>query len=117
MSSATLSQRPRLGCNHTRDKLASYEAAQRAVVLSVEHTEHKGLNDCARNPHQPTRRRERQRKRFKSPGQVQRLLSAHDGISNLFLLRRHQVPAIQYRSARFQAFQAWAEVPGVAVSA
>ncbi len=31
--------------------------------------------------HQPTRRRERQMKRFKSPGQAQRFLSAHDRIN------------------------------------
>ena len=44
---------------------------------------------------EPTRRRERLMKRFKSAGQAQRFLSAHDGINTLFLLRRHQVPADQ----------------------
>ena len=35
-------------------------------------------------------------KRFKLAGQAQRFLSAHDGINNLFHLRRgqHEVPAI-----------------------
>jgi len=56
-------------------------------------------------------------KRFKSAGQAQRFLSAHDGINNLFHLRRHQVPATQYRAAQTQAFQVWAEVTGVAASA
>ena len=56
-------------------------------------------------------------KRFKSAGQAQRFLSAHDGITNLFLLRRHHVPAAHYRAARTQAFQVWAEVTGVAASA
>jgi putative transposase len=56
-------------------------------------------------------------KRFKSPGQAQRFLSAHDGINNLFHLRRHQVPATQYRAAQTQAFQGWAEVTGVTVAA
>jgi len=99
------------------DKLASYGAAKRAVMPSVEHRKHKGLNNRAENSHQPTRRRERQMKRFKSPGQAQRFLSAHDGINNLFHLRRHQVPATQYRAARIQAFQVWAEVTGVAAAA
>ena len=94
------------------DKLASYGAAKRAVMPSVEHRKHKGLNNRAENSHQPTRRRERQMKRFKLAGQAQRFLSAHDGISNLFHLRRHQVPAAQYRAARTQAFQVWAEVTG-----
>ncbi len=99
------------------DKLASYGAAKREVMPSVEHRKHKGLNNRAENSHQPTRRRERQMKRFKSAGQVQRFLSAHDGINNLFHLRRHQAPAVQYRAARTQAFQVWVEVTGVAASA
>jgi putative transposase len=56
-------------------------------------------------------------KRFKSAGQAQRFLSAHDRISNLFHLRRHQVPATQYRAARTEAFQVWAETTGVAARA
>ena len=56
-------------------------------------------------------------KRFKSAGQAQRFLSAHDGINNLFYLRRDHCPASQYRAARIQAFQAWAEVTGVAALA
>ena len=86
-------------------KLASYGAAKRQVMPSVEHQKHKGLNNRAENSRQPTRRRERQMKRFKSAGQAQRLLSAHDGINNLFYLRHHQVPATQYRADRIQAFQ------------
>ncbi len=98
------------------DKLASYGAAKRAVMPSVEHRKHKSLNNRAENSHQPTRQRERQMKRFKSPAQAQRFLSAHEGISNLFHLRRHRIPAVQYRAARTQAFQVWAEVTGVAAT-
>jgi len=99
------------------DKLASYRAAKGEVMPSVEHRRHKGLNNRAENSHQPTRRRERQMKRFKSPGQAQRFLSAHDGINNLFHLRRDHRPARQYRAARTQAFQTWAAVTGVAARA
>jgi putative transposase len=98
------------------DKLASYSAAKGEVMPSVEHRRHKGLNNRAENSHQPTRRRERQMKRFKSPGQAQRFLSAHDQINNLFHLRRDR-PAHQHRAARTQAFQTWAEVTGVAARA
>ena len=56
-------------------------------------------------------------KRFKSAGQAQRFLSAHDQINNLFHLRRDHVPAHQYRAARTQAFQTWAAVTGVAARA
>ena len=37
------------------DKLASYAAAKRVVMPSVEHRQHKGLNNRAENSHQPTR--------------------------------------------------------------
>ena len=99
------------------DKLASYGAAQKEIMPGVEHRKHKGLNNRAENSHQPTRRRERQMKRFKSAGQTQRFLSAHDQINNLFHLRRDHIPADQYRTARAQAFQTWAKVTGVAAAA
>src|SRR5688500_6774421 len=99
------------------DKLASYSAAEADVMPSVEHRRHKGLNNRAENAHQPTRRRERQMKRFKSAGQAQRFLSAHDHISILSPPRRAHRPARQYRAARTQASQTWAEATGVAVRA
>src|SRR3954470_21401478 len=96
------------------DKLASYGAAKREIMPGVGHWQHKGLNNRAENSHQPTRRRERIMKRFKSAGQAQRFLSSHDQINNLFHLRRDHVTADQYRATRTQAFQSWAEVTGVA---
>ncbi len=99
------------------DKLASYPAAKKELMPGVEHRRHKGLNNRAENSHQPTRRRERQMKRFKSPGQAQRFLSAHDQINNLFHLRRDHVTAVEYRSARARAFAIWAEITGVAAAA
>jgi putative transposase len=65
------------------DKLGSYGAAKKELMPGIEHRRHKGLNNRAENSHQPTRRRERQMKRFKSAGQAQRFLSAHDQINNL----------------------------------
>ena len=56
-------------------------------------------------------------KRFTSPGQAQRFLSAHDQINNLFHLHRNHRPANQYRAARTQAFQTWAEISGAAAHA
>lgn len=51
-------------------------------------------------------------KRFKSPRQVQRFLSIHDPINNLFHLRRDSRPASDHHTARAQAFATWAEVAG-----
>jgi putative transposase len=66
------------------DKLRSYGAARAKMGLRVEHRQHKGLNNRAENSHQPTRRRERIIKRFKSARQAQRFLSVHDQVANLF---------------------------------
>jgi putative transposase len=99
------------------DKLASYGAAKKEVMPSVEHRQHKGLNNRAENSHQPTRRRERQMKRFKSAGHAQRFLSAHDQINNLFQFRRDHVTADQHRAARMHAFEIWADITGCAAAA
>jgi len=88
-------------------------AAKREVMPSIEHRQHKGLNNRAENSHQPTRRRERQMKQFKSAGQAQRFLSAHDQINNLFHLRREHVTAVERRASRSEKFQIWAEVCSV----
>ena len=98
------------------DKLGSYGAAKRETMPGIEHRQHKGLNNRAENSHQPTRRRERQMKQFKSAGQAQRFLSAHDQINNLFHLRRDQVTAAEHRAARTQTFRVWAEISGVAIT-
>jgi putative transposase len=99
------------------DKLKSYAAAKREIMPAVEHRQHKGLNNRAENSHQPARRRERIMKRFKSPRQVQRFLSAHDQIANHFPRMRDHDTAANFRAARKSAFAAWAEVIGVAMAA
>ena len=99
------------------DKLASYGAAKKEVMPSIEHRQHKGLNNRAENSHQPTRRRERGMKRFKSAGQAQRFLYAHDGVNNLFHLRRHRLTASEYRAARECAFEVWSDISGAATHA
>src|SRR3954447_16161999 len=97
------------------DKLASYAAAKRIVMPGVEHRQHKGLNNRAENSHQPTRRRERIMKRFKSPGQAQRFLSVDDQVANLFR-RPANITAAAHRTSRAQAFQVWVKATGLAVS-
>jgi putative transposase len=99
------------------DELASYPAAKRELMPGVEHRRHKGLNNRAENSHQPTRRRERQMKRFKSARQAQRFLSAHDPIDNLFHLHRDRLPAADHRAVRAQAFAIWAEITGAKAAA
>jgi putative transposase len=95
------------------DKLASYGAAKREIMPGVEHRQHRGLNNRAENSHQPTRRRERIMKRFKSAGQAQRFLSVHDQVANLFR-RPTNTNAADHRASRAQAFMTWSEVTSVA---
>jgi len=98
------------------DKLASYAAAKQAVMPGVEHRQHRGLNNRAENSHQPTRRRERIMNRFKSAGQAQRFLSAHDQVANLFRRSANTIAAA-HRLVRALAFQVWAEATGIASAA
>jgi len=79
----------------------------------VEHRQHKGLNNRAEKSHQPTRRRERIMKCFKSARQAQRFLSAQDQFPNLFR-RPANTKAADRRRARARAFQVWTEVTDVA---
>ena len=98
------------------DKLASYGAAKREILPSVEHRQHKGLNNRAENAHQPTRQQERAMRRFKSPGHAQRFLCAFEPIAGHFRLRRHRVPAAQYRAERTRRFESWNAVSGAQIA-
>ena len=46
-------------------------------------------------------------RRFKSGAQVQRFLSVHSPIQNLFRVTRHYFKAIRYCLLRERAFTAW----------
>ncbi len=94
------------------DKLASYGAAKREVLPSVEHRQHKRFNNRAENSHQPTRERERRMRRFKSPGHAQRFLAAYGPIAGHFRPRRHRLTAEAYRETRTARFATWRAVTG-----
>ncbi len=81
--------------------------AKREVLPEVRHRTSRYLNNRAENPHRPTRRRERQMQRFKSPVQAQRFLSSHAMIYGHFRPRRHLMTPDRYRRARAEAFRAW----------
>lgn len=54
--------------------------------------------------------RERIMKRFKSSRQLQRFVSIHDPIANLFHVPRHDIPSAHYRELRGAAMQMWSEI-------
>jgi putative transposase len=92
------------------DQLKSYGAAKREVLPSVEHRQHRYLNNRAENSHQPTRQRERRMQGFKSPGHAQRFLATYGPIAHYSRPRRHRVSAADYRQAMRQRFDTWQEL-------
>jgi putative transposase len=99
------------------DRLKSYGAALRESLPSVEHRQHRYLNNRAENSHQPTRQRERRMQRFKSAGHAQRFPAAYGPIAEHFRPRRHLFAASEYRQAMRQRFQTWQEITGLAPAA
>jgi putative transposase len=61
--------------------------------------------------------RPRSLKQFKSAGQAQRFLSAHDQINNLFHLCRDHLAAAEHRASRMQTFRVWAKISSVITAA
>jgi putative transposase len=98
------------------DKLRSYAAAKRQIMPSVEHRSHKGLNNRTENSHQRVRRRERIMKRFKSSGQLQRFVSIHDPIANLFYYPRHNLSSSDHRDLRKVAMETWRQMTHLAAA-
>jgi putative transposase len=96
------------------DKLASYAPAIRKRFPQAEHRAHKGLHNRAENSHQPTRQRERARRRFKSPAHTQRFLEPFGPIRGHFCPRRHLLAATHYREILQGRFVAWNEIAGIA---
>ncbi len=92
------------------DKLRSYAAAHRAVFPSVIHRTGRYKNNRVEVSHQAIRQREHQMRRFKSAAQVQRFLSVHGAIQNLFRVGRHHLKATHHRLLRDRAFAYWTEV-------
>ena len=84
------------------DKLSNDKAAHRAVMPSVAHRTDRYANNRAEVSHQPTRQRERQMRRFKSPGQAQRFLSVHGLVLNLFRVGRHLLRSAHHRVLRMR---------------
>ncbi len=89
------------------DKLRSYAAAHRAVMPSVVHATDQYANNRAEVSHQPTRQRERQMRRFKSAAHMQRFVSVHGLVQNLFRVGRHLLRSVHHRLLRRQAFLVW----------
>ena len=93
------------------------ELPSRDLLPSVEHRQHKGLNNRAENSHQPTRVRERRMRRFKSPGHAQRFCSSFELIRQHFHPKQHPLSATEYRQVMHQRFLYWRELTAIKIVA
>ena len=92
------------------DRLRSYGAALRDLGLADRHVAGGRSNNRAEVSHQPTRQRERQRRRFRTPGSAQQFLSIHTAIYNQFNVLRHLISRQTLKDFRDEAFSGWREV-------
>ena len=92
------------------DGLQSYGAAMRELGMADRHVSGRRLNNRAEVSHQPTRRRERQKIRFKSPGSAQRFLSPHAAFANHFNVQRHLLTRRSLKIRRTAVTADWREI-------
>jgi hypothetical protein len=83
------------GMSRSGSSLMAYvaTASHDALLPNVKHRTSRYPNNRAENSHRPTRRREPQMQRFKSPSQTQDFHSAHGIIYGHFQSRRHRMTA------------------------
>ncbi len=96
--------------NIVTDGLRSYGAALRDLALTNRHVTGGRSNNRAEVSHQPTRRRERQQLRSKSPGSAQRFLASHAAIANHFNVQRHLISRRALKILRAEALADWHQV-------
>jgi putative transposase len=92
------------------DKLRSYSSAKKKILKEVEHRSHKRLNNQIEVAHQPTRLREKQMRKFKSPPQAQRFLSAFGVVKNIFKVGLYKLKATARREKVRDAFTLWTAI-------
>jgi putative transposase len=101
------------GCPPRRmitDKLGSYGAARRKIMPTVEHRQHKGLNNRAENSHVPIRKRERAMQGFRSWSGLQRFVETFSAVRNLFVPSHSRRSAIATHLHRLTAMAEWKSV-------
>ena len=91
------------------DRLRSYGAALRDLGLADRHVTGGRSNNRAEVSHQPTRRRERQQLRFRSPGSAQHFLASHAAVANHFNVQRHLIRRT-LKTLRAAAFADWRQI-------
>jgi hypothetical protein len=95
----------------------SQEVVQRVEDMRIGalHVRDKRANNRVENSHQPTRERERRRRRFKSAKEAQRIFSTYSTICYQFRQSRHLVSATTHRELMGRRFAEWRDVCAAAV--
>ncbi|RYH05840.1 DDE-type integrase/transposase/recombinase [Tropicimonas sp. IMCC6043] len=92
------------------DRLWFFSAAIRNLGPAERHVTGGRSNNRAKVSHQPTRRREWQQIRFKSPGSAQRCLSSHAAIANHVNVQRHLSSRRTLQTLGARAMADWREI-------
>lgn len=92
------------------DILKSYVSAKKKILKQVEHRSHKRLNNRIEEAHQPTRLREKWRRKFKFPPQANKFLLTFWGIRNHFKVGLYKLQAQEKRNKSVEAFSICHEV-------
>ena len=87
--------------------------AHRELIPKAIHDTTQYANNRCELSHEPTRVRERGRRKFKSIKQAQRFLGAHADVYNFFNLGRHLVSAENYHFFRQRAFVSWEKAAAI----
>jgi putative transposase len=92
------------------DGLRSYGAALKEIGARGRQVTERWENNRIENSHQPFRRRERAMRRFRRMHSLQRFVSVHSSISNLFNSDRSLSSRSVYKAARTAALAEWRQL-------
>jgi len=94
------------------DKLRSYRAGMKQIVIEDRQETGRWLNNRAENSHQPFRRRERAMMKFRSEKSLQKFTSIHSSIHNHFNQDRHLSGRQVFKLNRISALAEWRQLVG-----
>jgi putative transposase len=102
----------RYGNPHTivTDKLRSYGAAMKVIGNAEKQEKGRWLNDRAENSHQPLRRRERAKLRFRKMRSFQKFVAVHGSIHNHFNQQRAFYSRDNFKLNRTAAIAEWRQL-------
>ena len=92
------------------DRLRSYRAAMKMIGNETAQETGRWLNNCAENSHLPFRRRERAMLRFRRVRSLQKFVSIHSVVNNLFNHLRHLTSRYDFKLQRNAALSEWRQL-------